>query len=342
MVIFGILYDSMVILSGFYMILWWFFRDSIWFYGDSFGILYDSMVILSGFYMILWWFFRDSIWFYGDSFGILYDSMVILSGFYMILWWFFRDSIWFYGDSFGILYDSMVILSGFYMILWWFFRDSIWFYGDSFGILYSIWIYGDSFGILYDSMVILSGFYMILWWFFRDSIGRCGQRWAIYLLFFRGFPHWEIMVELWGHIRSRYAIETGETGIPMVSKWVCLKMSCTPFYPMVLLIIIPIFYGYFIGNIPNIFRQTHMLDVMAWNSWGIRAFYGDQMRTMFQKWVSHGLRNRGFSLFPWQVWWEHHGDLWRWSGYGSTILKSLGHESGTVLQGGGATLANLV
>ena len=26
--------------------------------------------------------------------------------------------------------------------------------------------------------------------------------------------------------------------------WVCLKMSCTPFYPMVLLIIIPIFYGY--------------------------------------------------------------------------------------------------
>ena len=26
---------------------------------------------------------------------------------------------------------------------------------------------------------------------------------------------------------------------------------------MVLLIIIPIFYGYFIGNIPNIFRHTH-------------------------------------------------------------------------------------
>ena len=36
-------------------------------------------------------------------------------------------------------------------------------------------------------------------------------------------------------------------------------MSCTPFYPMVLLIIIPFLNGYFIGNIPNIFRQTHVI-----------------------------------------------------------------------------------
>ena len=40
--------------------------------------------------------------------------------------------------------------------------------------------------------------------------------------------------------------------------WVCLKMLCTPLYPMVLLIIIPFLNGYFIGNIPNIFRQTHV------------------------------------------------------------------------------------
>ena len=40
--------------------------------------------------------------------------------------------------------------------------------------------------------------------------------------------------------------------------WVCLKMLCTPLYPMVLLIIIPFLNGYFIGNIPNIFRQTHI------------------------------------------------------------------------------------
>ena len=32
-----------------------------------------------------------------------------------------------------------------------------------------------------------------------------------------------------------------------------------PIIPMVLLIIIPFLNGYFIGNIPNIFRQTHML-----------------------------------------------------------------------------------
>ena len=35
-------------------------------------------------------------------------------------------------------------------------------------------------------------------------------------------------------------------------------MLCTPLYPMVLLIIIPFLNGYFIGKIPNIFRQTHM------------------------------------------------------------------------------------
>ena len=33
--------------------------------------------------------------------------------------------------------------------------------------------------------------------------------------------------------------------------WVCLKMSCTPLYPMVLLIIIPIKNGYFIGGIAH-------------------------------------------------------------------------------------------
>ena len=41
--------------------------------------------------------------------------------------------------------------------------------------------------------------------------------------------------------------------------WVCLKMLCTPKKPMVLLIIIPMKNGYFIGNIPNIFRQTHIM-----------------------------------------------------------------------------------
>ena len=34
--------------------------------------------------------------------------------------------------------------------------------------------------------------------------------------------------------------------------------NSVPLNPMVLLIIIPTIHGYFIGNIPNIFRQTHM------------------------------------------------------------------------------------
>jgi hypothetical protein len=37
-----------------------------------------------------------------------------------------------------------------------------------------------------------------------------------------------------------------------------LSENSVPLHPMVLLIIIPIFYGYFIGNIPYIFRQTHL------------------------------------------------------------------------------------
>ena len=38
-------------------------------------------------------------------------------------------------------------------------------------------------------------------------------------------------------------------------KWVCLKMLCTPLYPMVLLIIIPMKNGYFIGKINPTFSD---------------------------------------------------------------------------------------
>ena len=36
-----------------------------------------------------------------------------------------------------------------------------------------------------------------------------------------------------------------------ILKWVCLKMLCTPLYPMVFMIMIPFLNGYFIGNIPH-------------------------------------------------------------------------------------------
>ena len=39
------------------------------------------------------------------------------------------------------------------------------------------------------------------------------------------------------------------------SIWVCLKTLCTPLYPMVLLIIIPMKNGYFIGNINPTFSD---------------------------------------------------------------------------------------
>ena len=40
--------------------------------------------------------------------------------------------------------------------------------------------------------------------------------------------------------------------------WACLKMLCTPFYPMVLLIIIPFLNGYFIGKINPTFSDKPM------------------------------------------------------------------------------------
>ena len=50
------------------------------------------------------------------------------------------------------------------------------------------------------------------------------------------------------------------------SIWVCLKMvRCTPLYPMVLLIIIPMKNGYFIGNIP--YFQTGLADHYPYEKW---------------------------------------------------------------------------
>ena len=51
--------------------------------------------------------------------------------------------------------------------------------------------------------------------------------------------------------------------------WVCLKMLCTPKKPMVLLIIIPMKNGYFIGNIPHFQTAPCALvfGIYAWHQW---------------------------------------------------------------------------
>ena len=53
--------------------------------------------------------------------------------------------------------------------------------------------------------------------------------------------------------------------IQSANTWVCLKMLCTPLYPMVLLIIIPIKNGYFIGNINPTFSDKPTLIFQAAN-----------------------------------------------------------------------------
>ena len=52
-----------------------------------------------------------------------------------------------------------------------------------------------------------------------------------------------------------------------ISTWVCLKMSCTPLYPMVLLIIIPFLNGYFIGNINPTFSDKPTYWCLIGNGW---------------------------------------------------------------------------
>ena len=78
--------------------------------------------------------------------------------------------------------------------------------------------------------------------------------------------------------RPRGATEycTGATNTaPTVNKHGdgCVWKCCVPLNPMVLLIIIPFLNGYFIGNIPNIFRQTQMywrhiskIDGLMWTN----------------------------------------------------------------------------
>ena len=63
--------------------------------------------------------------------------------------------------------------------------------------------------------------------------------------------------ELLGHKRGWFPLLTGIMGniYIYIIIWVCLKMSCTPLYPMVLLIIIPFLNGYFIGNINPTFSD---------------------------------------------------------------------------------------
>ena len=50
--------------------------------------------------------------------------------------------------------------------------------------------------------------------------------------------------------------------------WMCLKMLCTP-KPNGFADLIPFLNGYFIGNIPNIFRQTHVVHSNGRSQWDI-------------------------------------------------------------------------
>ena len=52
---------------------------------------------------------------------------------------------------------------------------------------------------------------------------------------------------------------TWDSRMGEIGQHVGVSENSVPLNPMVLLIIIPFLNGYFIGNIPNTFRQTHVL-----------------------------------------------------------------------------------
>ena len=55
-------------------------------------------------------------------------------------------------------------------------------------------------------------------------------------------------------------------GILPTNTWVCLKMLCTPLYPMVFMIIIPFLNGYFIGGIPHFQTYPYCYSLFFLNS----------------------------------------------------------------------------
>ena len=81
--------------------------------------------------------------------------------------------------------------------------------------------------------------------------------------FFKDSPRIPVVSSSWmfrqdGAATKRPQCQQGGDG----SMWVCLKMLCTPLYPMVLLIILPFLNGYFIGNIKPTFS-----DKPIWQMW---------------------------------------------------------------------------
>ena len=97
--------------------------------------------------------------------------------------------------------------------------------------------------------------------------------------------------------------------VPVTTKqnpliWVCLKMLCTPFYPMVLLIIIPFLNGYFIGNINPTFSDKPICPIPKVNAWIFSRDLGPAIDLAGQK--KTGLpRARGPTVgrFTHEKWW---------------------------------------
>ena len=95
----------------------------------------------------------------------------------------------------------------------------------------------------------------LIWWMMVDS----SSHWKLFL---NHETHHETTTNIFENLQIG---EWNKTGSYLEMKQlygifmrVCLKMSCTPLYPMVLLIIIPMKNGYFIGNINPTFSDKHI------------------------------------------------------------------------------------
>ena len=80
--------------------------------------------------------------------------------------------------------------------------------------------------------------------------------------------------------------------------WVCLKMLCTPLYPMVLLIIIPMKNGYFIGNINPTFSDEPTKNLL------VSRFWTDGLSVHWVFWATHPRSGRRNSAMAKPIVWD--------------------------------------
>ena len=126
--------------------------------------------------------------------------------------------------------------------------------------IYNIYIYIYTYYICYILYIIyiLYIYYIILYIIYIIYI--------CYIIYYIIYIYYIILYTMYTYLRGIQRWLGGKSSIedlelyvfPTINLYLDVSENSVPLNPMVLLIMIPMKNGYFIGNIPNIFRQTHI------------------------------------------------------------------------------------